>query len=203
MNYKWIVLCFLYLFNNAIAIYHLKNIISGPKSRIIKNIEHKDDLIVFIEDWSCGEIQWEFAQNDEQKIYTFLIPENTKIELNEKDLKKNMKGSLLLTSGFIKAVYKDTMNIENIANKLQNIDYLHLTSEAGIIDLFSVSFIGLIYFGYKKSIQSELKILQNQKNNDEILTLQEIKNYIIMQRIFKTFILCFIFIFTKNIKPAE
>lgn len=201
MNYNWIVLYLISFFNLARSLSYLKNGVFKPLT--VKNNEPKEEYIIYIEDWSCGEIQWEFAQNDDQKIYTILTPKKEKIEIYEKDFKKNMKNSLSLSSGFIKAVYKDTFNIESIANKLQNIDYLHLGSETSMTGVFTFSIIGLIYYGYKKSIKTELNILQNQRKMNKEVTLQEIESYIKMQRIIKTFILSFIFIFTKNIKDAE
>ena len=204
MNYNWIVLYLIYLFNVANSISFFKNNLSRcTRPLTIQKIEPKEELKIYMEDWSCGEVQWEFAQNDEQKIYTILTSENKRIELYEEDFKKNMKSSLAVSSGFIKAIYKDTFNIESIANKLQNIDYLHLTSENSMSGIFTFSIIGLVYYAYKKSIKTELNILKNQKKMKRNLTLQEIKNYIIMQRIVKTFIISFIFIFTKNIKDAE
>lgn len=201
MNYNWIVLYFISFFNLTKALSYFKNTVLKPLT--FKNNEPKEEYVIYIEDWSCGEIQWEFAQNDEQKIYTILTPKKGKIEIYEKDFKKNMKNSLSLSSGFIKAVYEDTFNIESIANKLQNIDYSHLGSESSMTGLFTFSIISLIYYGYKKSIETELNILQNQRKMNKEITLEEIKSYIKMQRIIKTFILSFIFIFTKNIKDAD
>ena len=54
-----------------------------PNKEDFNNVEeylNKEDneLFIYCEDWSCGEVEWEFAKNDNERIYTLIIPPTNK-----------------------------------------------------------------------------------------------------------------------------
>ena len=180
-----------------------------PNKEDFNNVEeylNKEDneLFIYCEDWSCGEVEWEFAKNDE-RIYTVIIPPTNKqkTSLSKNIYGNNLKNAKAITSGLIQALYQDIVKLETILDKLQNIDYIHYISESSLIDVFTLSFIGIISLGYKQSIKSELDILKSQNITKKVLTLREIENYLKLQRFIKIFALSLLLIFTKNIKSVE
>jgi hypothetical protein len=166
------------------------------------------EFIIYCEDWSCGEVEWEFAKNEDRRIYTLIIPPTkNKMYLsnnnNNNNNENNLKKIMAISSGLIRALYEDIVKIETILDKLHNIDFVHYISETSLIDAFTISFIGMVSLGYKQSIKRELYILKSQTIKKKELTLTEIENYLKLQKIIKTFAFCLLLIFTKNVKSVE
>ena len=181
-----------------------------PNKEDFNNVEeylNKEDneLFIYCEDWSCGEVEWEFAKNDNERIYTLIIPPTNKQKNTHSNniYGNNLKNAKAITSGLIQALYQDIVKLETILDKLQNIDYVHYISESSLIDVFTLSFIGIVSLGYKQSIKSELDILKSQNITKKVLTLREIENYLKLQKLIKIFALSILLIFTKNIKSVE
>ena len=182
-----------------------------------KGLQNQDKLkteapefIIYCEDWSCGEVEWEFAKNEDKRIYTLIIPptKNKRYLSNnnnnyENNYENNLKKIMAVSSGLIRALYEDIVGIETILDKLHNIDFVHYISETSLIDAFTISFIGMLSLGYKQSIKTELYILKSQTITKKELTLTEIENYLKLQKIIKTFAFCLLLIFTKNVKSVE
>jgi len=163
------------------------------------------EFIIYCEDWSCGEVEWEFAKNEDRRIYTLIIPptKNKMYLSNNNNNYENLKKIMAISSGLIRALYEDIVKIETILDKLHNIDFVHYISETSLIDAFTISFIGMVSLGYKQSIKRELYILKSQTIKKKELTLTEIENYLKLQKIIKTFAFCLLLIFTKNVKSVE
>jgi len=183
-----------------------------------KGLQNQDKLkteapefIIYCEDWSCGEVEWEFAKNEDKRIYTLIIPptknkrylSNNNNNNYENNYENNLKKIMAVSSGLIRALYEDIVRIETILDKLHNIDFVHYISETSLIDAFTISFIGMLSLGYKQSIKTELYILKSQTITKKELTLTEIENYLKLQKIIKTFAFCLLLIFTKNVKSVE
>jgi len=170
-----------------------------------------NELFIYCEDWSCGELEWEFAKNDNDRIYTLIIPPTTnkhKDSFSSNISKNNIYGNNLknakaISSGLIHALYEDIVKLETILSKLQNIDYVHYISESSLIDVFTLSFIGIISLGYNQSIKSDLHVFKSQNITKKILTLREIENYLKLQRFIKIFAFSLLLILTKNVKSVE
>lgn len=194
-------------------VFGLKNIfqnINLNKNSELKNIQMmktKEEVIYYYEDWSCGEVQWEIPEEDEKYLYTIVIPEKKYMICfdNNLDIKSESSNNLCVTSGLMKVLYKDLVNPETVIIQLQNIDYKHYILKGSLTELFIISFIGFISYGYKSSIKNEMDIINNQREtfNQKPITLQEINDYLKMQKIIKTFVFTLLFILTKNVKMAE
>ncbi len=194
-------------------VFGLKNIfqnINLNKNSELKNIQMmktKEEVIYYYEDWSCGEVQWEIPEQDEKYLYTIVIPEKKYMIYfdNNLDMKLESSNNLCVTSGLMKVLYKDLVNPETVITQLQNIDYKHYILKGSLTELFIISFIGFISYGYKSSIKNEMDIINNQREtfNQKPITLQEINDYLKMQKIIKTFVFTLLFILTKNVKMAE
>lgn len=210
MKIKLIVL---YLSMLCSSIFGLKYINSIKNSNInseLKNIQMmktKEEILYYYEDWSCGEVQWEIPEEDEKYLYTIVIPEKKYMIYleNNSSIKSDSSNNLCVTSGLMKVLYKDLVNPETVITQLQNIDYKHYILKGSLTELFIISFIGFISYGYKSSIKNEMDIINNQREtfNQAPITLQEINDYLKMQKIIKTFVFTLLFILTKNVKMAE
>ena len=191
-----------------------QNIVEIKKLDTIEKIKYlnlekfsENQKCIYYEDWSCGEVEWEFAKDCEPQIYTLI---HSLEQTSDNSYKSSLKNIMALSSGIIRALYEDVVkletfigNVETLFGRIQNIDYIHYISEGSIIDVLTISFIGLISFGYEKSVKSELNILKSQKRRKQNLTLQEIEDYLKLQRFIKSFALSLLFIFTKNVKSVE
>lgn len=210
MKIKLIVL---YLSMLCSSIFGLKYINSIKNSNInseLKNIQMmktKEEILYYYEDWSCGEVQWEIPEEDEKYLHTIVIPEKKYMIYleNNSSIKSDSSNNLCVTSGLMKVLYKDLVNPETVITQLQNIDYKHYILKGSLTELFIISFIGFISYGYKSSIKNEMDIINNQREtfNQAPITLQEINDYLKMQKIIKTFVFTLLFILTKNVKMAE
>jgi hypothetical protein len=158
-------------------------------------IKTKEEKYEYYEDWSCGEVPWEL----ESLVHTIIIP--TKTRFVDSDSILNSKNSLCVTSGVIKVLYKDILNEEAILEQLVNIDLSNYLFDS--LGLFSL--IGLVTYSYHFSIKSEMEFIKKQKNiySKEKITLREIKSYLTMQKMIKTFVFMLLLVLTKNIKGVE
>jgi hypothetical protein len=171
-------------------------------------VKTQQQMFHYYEDWSCGELEWEFAEKNTMNTYTGVIPEKTyfvKTDLNPITKIRQCKKPLAIKNGIVKVLYDDLVRVENFVFQMQNIDYSHYLSEASLSDEVSLTFIGIISYIYKNSVKNEMNILRKQKKMalHKKLTLQEIDDYLKYQKLVKTFMIVFLFIFTKNVKNAE
>jgi hypothetical protein len=160
----------------------------------------------YYEDWSCGEVGWDFAEEKSMDTYKIVVPEKRHfIKDVSKDVSKETKSHQAVKSGIVKALYEDLVNAETFVYQIQNTDYSHYLSEASLSEAMSLTFIGLISYLYKNGVKNELSIIRKQKmkGSYKSITLQEINNYLKFQKFVKTVMITFLFIFTKNIKNAE
>uniref|UniRef100_A0A6C0KX44 Uncharacterized protein n=1 Tax=viral metagenome TaxID=1070528 RepID=A0A6C0KX44_9ZZZZ len=162
------------------------------KMNVIKTKEEKYE---YYEDWSCGEVPWEL----ESQVHTIIIP--TKTRFVDYDSILNSKNSLCVTSSVIKVLYKDILNEEALLEQLVSIDLSnYLFDSLGLFSLF-----GVISYGYRISIKNEMEFIKKQKKNysKKKITLREIKSYLTMQKMIKTFVFMLLLVLTKNVKGVE
>ena len=170
----------------------------------LKQLENnkKEEMIIYCEDWSCGELEWEFAKGDMQKIYTLVIPsQNEKKNEAEKNNLINLNSNNLLewVNQLMKILYDDIIQLESIINQLQNIDYIHFIGEGSLVNLFDLSFISIMSYGYKNHIAN----LKSNKQNKQNISFNELDDYLKYQKFVKSLILSLLFIFTKNVKSVD
>ena len=191
-----------------------KHIVETKKLNIIEKItsfnlnkKSENQCLIYYEDWSCGEVEWEFAKDFDTQIYALIHPSE---QSSDNTYKSNLKNVMAISSGLVSALYEDVVkletflgNLETLFGRIQNINFINFINQDSIIDVLSISFIGLISIGYKKSVNSELNILKSQKRRKQNLSLQEIEDYLKLQRFIKSFALSLLFIFTKNVKSVE
>jgi hypothetical protein len=173
------------------------------KMKELKNVNNQE-TIIYCEDWSCGEIEWEFAKGNMQKIYTIIVPQTNKIvNVNKNKITMtnlNSNNLMAFINGTIKILYDDIINLESIINQMQNIDYIHFIGEGSLVNLFDLSFITIMSYGYKNKIKNSII---NQYNNKSEVSFDEIQDYLKHQKFIKTLIISLLFIFTKNVKSVE
>ena len=192
----------------AFNIKNIKNILKRQNDQDFKMVKMPQQIYYYYEDWSCGEVEWEFAEKNSVNTYKIVVPEKTyivKTEPTNINTIKECKKPLAIKNGIVKVLYNDIVRAENLIFQMQNIDYSNYLSEGSLTEAISLSFIGIISYIYKKSVKNEMNILRKQKRelSHKKLTLQEIDDYLKFQKLVKTFMIVFLFIFTKNVKNAE
>ena len=210
MNLNWLTLS-LFIFrvynktSDAFNI-NIKQIFRTHNEQDVKMIKKPQQVSYYYEDWSSGEVEWEFARDKDMNTYTFVVPEKTYLIKNTgAPVSIKNKKPLAVRSGIVQALYDDIVRIETFVYQVENIDYGHYLSEASLSEAISLAFIGVISYLYKNGVKSEMNIIRKQKMGivHKPITLQEIDDYLKFQKLVKTFMIMFLFIFTKNVKNAE
>jgi hypothetical protein len=192
------------------SISNIQKLFKNQNDQQVKMVKTQQEVYYYYEEWFCGEVDWEFAGENSMNSYALVVPE--KIYLTETDAEtdsetytKECKKPLAIKNGIVKVLYHDFVKVENFAYQMQNIDYSHYLSEASLSEELSLMIIGLMSYFYKNGVKNELNILRKQKKDitHKKLTLQEIDEYLRFQKLVKTFMIVFLFIFTKNVKNAE
>jgi len=226
MQFNWFALSLLFLqicyqscqgFNiNS----NIQKIFKRENDQNIKMVKSQEEVYYYYEDWSCGEVEWEFAGDKSMNPYTVVVPQKryliktkakpkakskAKSKTDSEKYTKECKKPLAIKNGIVKVLYHDFVKVENFAYQMQNIDYSHYLSEASLSEAVSLTIIGFVSYLYKNGVKKELNILRKQKKDitHKKLTLQEIDEYLRFQKLVKTFMIVFLFIFTKNVKNAE
>ena len=116
------------IFYQMASSYKMGNFINeNTHLRNIKEIENIDmkRTIIYCEDWSCGEVEWEFAKGDMQKIYSLIVIPSNENDIEKKIPKFNLNNLTNLSEEIIKILYNDVVNLESVISELQNINYIN------------------------------------------------------------------------------
>jgi hypothetical protein len=226
MNLNCIIFCLSLFFSQLTLLQGFKELFS--KNNFIKNkksnsidskkiemVKIQEQRFQYCEDWSCGEVQWDFlkeneseSENENENVYTIVIPSKKYLICDEQDkfeFPENKK-CMVFTSGIIKVLYKDIVNPDTFITEFQNIYYKnYITLSSTTTDIFMFTIIGFLSYGYKTTKKNEINFIKNQRKSfgKTTITLEEIKNYLKLQKYIKTFVITLLFIFTKNVKIAE
>jgi len=184
---------------------NIKNIFKPRIDKYIKIVNNPQE-VYYYEDWSCGEVGWDFAGDKSIDTYKIVTPEKRHIIKDlSKELSKESKKPDAIKSGIVKVLYDDLVKAETFVYQIQNTDLTHYLSETSLSEAMSLTLIGFISYLYKNSVKNEMSIIRKQKMGlaHRSITLQEIDDYLKFQKLVKTFMIAFLFIFTKNVKNAE
>jgi hypothetical protein len=221
MNLNWIVFCLSLFFGHLTLLqgfkelFYKNNFIKNKKSNSIDSkkiemVKTQEQRFQYCEDWSCGEVQWDFLKENEnmKNVYTIVVPSKKYLIYDEQDKFENSedKNVMVFTSGIIKVLYKDIVNPDTFITEFQNIYYEnYITLGSSFTDIFMFTIIGCLSYGYKISIKNEMNFIKNQRKSfgKKNVTLKEINNYLKLQKCIKTFVVTLLFILTKNVKIAE
>ena len=204
MNIYWLTLCLLmfgFCRETQCSKKFMGSNIQQLETKILKS--EPVEIYHYYEDWSCGEVQWEFAKDIDSQTYTIVVPKKNFRKVYPRIYEKTPYFGL--TSGIVKVLYDDFVKIETVLYQMENVDIMNYASEGSLADIISLTFLGAITYLYKNSVKVEMNILRKQKLeiSHKPITLQEIQHYLRFQKLVKSFAFVFLFIFTKNVKNAE
>jgi len=203
--------CFNYLLKFTLVLYSVYSVSSfvntfNKKYINIRPLLEKTPVdILDAEYWDDGEVSWDFLvkkenTNVELDYNETQITKPTEVNVIEKTpliIKIEIDQKQVATvSALVKTTYKEVFSIDNFiseVHKLQHGQVYGLTP----VDVFTVSFLYTLFYGYNKVKQIEEKRLKKLYEKKYLQTYYQMKKSIMV------FFIIITFVFTKNIETAS
>jgi hypothetical protein len=151
------------------------------------------------DDWSHGEVEWEFTEKSYINKFNFSYKEKNYKPINNNKIiiikKEKSNNYYAFYSGLLKTFYKELLTNQNLILFLEDLSFtLHYSNINSTFMFIIINYLLRLKYEYNKNIE----ILNMKKYN-----ISELNNYLYIKKISSLFIFTLFAIFGRNVHNAE